>query len=154
MFVPERIFRLKESTRTLTFVQTIFFGGSGLTHLNPDPYSASVWDKDIEKLSKKRKPPKDRDFLPPTKPKRTKFETSITNTESNDGVCENSNNNAWYYCWWWSSSRCLFKLIDLQKVWRLTQFSKLYSHRLAYNKGIIMAVTAKTWKKWPVQNGR
>ncbi|MEO0686284.1 MAG: THAP domain-containing protein, partial [Cyanobacteria bacterium J06649_11] len=53
-----------------------FIGGSGPTDLNPDPYSASVSDKDIDKLSKKRKAPKERESLSPRKPKRSKSDKS------------------------------------------------------------------------------
>ena len=63
-----------------------FIGGSGPTDLNPNPYSGSVLDKDIDKLSKpKRKPPKDRGSLPPKKPKRSKSE----NTKSSNSDFEN-----------------------------------------------------------------
>ena len=44
--------------------------------MNPDPYSVSVSDKDIDKLSKKRKAPKDRESLSPRKPKSSKSDKS------------------------------------------------------------------------------
>ena len=77
-------FSIKNITKDTYICSNHFIGFSGPTDLNPDPFTASVSDKDFEKLSKKRKPPKDRASSSLTKPKKRKIENNSTNIESSN----------------------------------------------------------------------
>ena len=79
-------FSIKNIKKDTFICSSHFIGGFGPTKEDPGPLLATLTDKELKKkATRKRKPPKQRDLIPP-KAKKRKSENITPNVESTDTV--------------------------------------------------------------------